>query len=535
MGRKKLARVLGLRGVLSGMLAIAVPVTTSLLLATSAPASAASRVVIRSTARSSSSSAPTGVAAGVSAGDVTRVSDADLAEQMQGIAASGAQWVRLDDIWPQVEWTQGSFNWQLPDRSVAAAVAAGIPNIDLIIDCYPPPWAENADGSPNAADFATFAQASAVRYSAMGVHTYEVCNEPNLGGEWNVDNDTTSVSEYTALLKLAYPAIKSADPKALVLLGGIGADNDSSSYMPQAWLQGIYADGGGGYFDAVSVHPYCWPAAPTDATTASWSYFYNLPDWIYATMAANGDGNKKVWITEFGYPTSPNSSYSNAVSPAQQATYITEAFNQAKQWPWVSALFVYNYQDGTDGTWDTYGLVDQSGTAKPALAAFEAEAQSQTATSTTTSDTTGTTTGTTPSTTTSTTSSPSGTTSGAVPGALDSSSVPSTPTNIVAALKGDSLTLTWTNPAGAQGDNIYRDGTKIASPGLVTSYQDRDVGAGSHTYYVTATDSAGQGPASNSVTVRFTTGPVPGRSLRSAGVAEHTPPGYMHGRPPAVA
>ncbi|MGD0256161.1 MAG: hypothetical protein ABSB99_11580 [Acidimicrobiales bacterium] len=46
---------------------------------------------------------------------------------------------------------------------------------------------------------------------------------------------------------------------------------------------------------------------------------------------------------------------------------ITDAFNQAKQWPWAGHLFVYNWQDGTDPTTidDNFGLVDSSGNAKP--------------------------------------------------------------------------------------------------------------------------------------------------------------------------
>jgi hypothetical protein len=68
-------------------------------------------------------------------------------------------------------------------------------------------------------------------------------------------------------------------------------------------------------------------------------------------------------------------------------------------------------------------------------------------------------------------------------------------------VSSSTVTLSWANPSGAQGDNVYRDGTKIASPGLVTSYQNTNVAAGSHTYYVTAYNSAGESVPSASVAV----------------------------------
>ncbi|MGA2036391.1 MAG: hypothetical protein ABSH04_02260 [Acidimicrobiales bacterium] len=72
-------------------------------------------------------------------------------------------------------------------------------------------------------------------------------------------------------------------------------------------------------------------------------------------------------------------------------------------------------------------------------------------------------------------------------------------------MSGTTVTLNWSNPSNAQGDDVYRDGVKIAWPGwpnpVVTSFQDAGLGAGTHSYYVTAYDGNGEGPASNVVTV----------------------------------
>ncbi len=86
----------------------------------------------------------------------------------------------------------------------------------------------------------------------MGVHTYEVWNEPNLAGFWKPVADPV---RYTELLKAAYLAIKQADPLATVVSGGLapaltsGGDIDAREFA-----QAMYANGAQGYFDALGHH-----------------------------------------------------------------------------------------------------------------------------------------------------------------------------------------------------------------------------------------------------------------------------------------
>jgi hypothetical protein len=80
------------------------------------------------------------------------------------------------------------------------------------------------------------------------------------------------------------------------------------------------------------------------------------------------------------------------------------------------------------------------------------------------------------------------------------------PTNVHATISGSSVVITWTQPAGqVDGNNIYRDGTKIAWPGYpnlpVTSYTDSGISVGSHTYAVSAYNPSGEGPLSAPVVV----------------------------------
>jgi hypothetical protein len=71
------------------------------------------------------------------------------------------------------------------------------------------------------------------------------------------------------------------------------------------FLADLYAAGAKGFFDGVSYHSYTWPQTPShDSPTGGWNRMLKARQ----TMVDNGDGAKKIWVTEFGAPTagSPN-------------------------------------------------------------------------------------------------------------------------------------------------------------------------------------------------------------------------------------
>ena len=125
-----------------------------------------------------------GVAADISPGGALyQLSNVHLATTLEEIVASGATWLRVDVPWTTVESAQGSFDWNTPDRVIRAAVSDGL-NIDVILD-YAPTWAQQpSSGFPNPSSFAAFVSAAAAHYSPIGVHTFEIWNEPNPGQEF---------------------------------------------------------------------------------------------------------------------------------------------------------------------------------------------------------------------------------------------------------------------------------------------------------------------------------------------------------------
>lgn len=84
---------------------------------------------------------------------------------------------------------------------------------------------------------------------------------------------------------------------------------------------------------------------------------------LYDTMVRNGDGQKKIWLTEFGAPTG---TAGNAVNDEQQAAIIAGGLSLARSLSYVGPLFVYEIRDaqtGSSDTEDNFGLLrtDRSG------------------------------------------------------------------------------------------------------------------------------------------------------------------------------
>lgn len=306
-------------------------------------------------------------------------SSADFDRDMGLIDSSGAGWLRIDFSWANIQRNgPTSYDWAPFDRLVTAARSRGLEVLGVI--GYTPAWARpssTADASTppaNPADFGKFAGEVAAHYGPMGVHAYEIWNEPNLAGNWKPAADP---AQYTQLLRAAYTAIKGADSSATVVSGGLSPATDNGRDRdPRSFLQGMYASGAKGHFDAVGHHPYCFPAAPGDAQSwSAWYQMYGTQNSLRSQMEANGDGGKKIWATEFGAPTNgPSGSYVSETTQAQQVSRAAELF---RSYAWAGPLFVWSSRDnGTDtGTnYNFFGLLRHDFSAKPSLSAFQAAA-----------------------------------------------------------------------------------------------------------------------------------------------------------------
>ncbi len=291
---------------------------------------------------------------------------AEIDEEIAGIAAAGARWIRTALHWRDVEPASAAEDdWTKADQIVTDAQAAGLSLVFAVGGA--PDWAGAATAGEFGNDpvqYAAFAAKVATRYAGR-VSAYELGNEPNL-----VNYVThPSTATYTEILRAAYPAIKAIDPGAFVLSGGLGGTRDKNGNISGAnFAAQLYAQGAKGFFDGIAYHPYTYPQLASTEAIAGGRGWSNMLE-VRATMVQYGDGAKPIWITEFGAPTQgPNS-----VSEEQQAAILHDGFDLWQTYSWGGVMSWFAYHDkATDSTshkgW--FGLVDGSGRHKPSYEVF---------------------------------------------------------------------------------------------------------------------------------------------------------------------
>ena len=196
-----------------------------------------------------------------------------------------------------------------------------------------------------------------------GCTAYEVWNEPNSILFWATGAQGPDAELYTQLLKTAYSTHQGADPGATVI-GGVLVGLVSFGSLtvdPVVFLERMYAAGAAGNMDALSFHPYHYGLKFSAGRGVPDSALTQL-DRMRGLMAANGDGGKKIWATEYGQPTS-------SVDEAEQADYLRDFLTTWRTLPYAGPAFIYTLRDrntasGSDA--DTLGVYRTDWTPKPA-------------------------------------------------------------------------------------------------------------------------------------------------------------------------
>ena len=282
---------------------------------------------------------------------------ASVAKQFELMEQMHVSMVRVDFDWSAIEGERGRYDWSYPDRIVAQAEARGMQVLALLT--YTPNWARPPDTTSHApplqvGDFAGFARAAAARYAPRGVHNWEIWNEPNISDFWSPRPD---VDAYGALFLAAAAAIRDVDGDATVITGGLtrGTDTADGRRVSQStFLDGLYRNGAARAADAIAIHPYSFPALPTDPNVVGG--FADLPQ-LHAQTQREGDPDKKIWVTEFGAPTG---TAADAMSERDQAATLLESLRMAQDWDWAGPLIFYELRDsGTDPAdlEDNFGVV----------------------------------------------------------------------------------------------------------------------------------------------------------------------------------
>lgn len=324
---------------------------------------------------------------------------------MDQIKAMGFTWVKQQFAWRDIEGAKkGAFDWSRPDEIIYRANVKGLDVLARMDNA--PDWAAPGCFDPatasmgparNVKDWTDFLIAFATRYKGR-VRAYQIWNEPNLAREWC--KRPPNPEQYAQLLKASYQAIKSVDPDALIVSGGLTpttADYDQA--MPDlkffARLYDAMGNQSAGYFDLLGVHAAGFKADPEadpgvvaqDAaltngdpspTEAKRIYSFRHVEDVRQLMVQRGDGGKQIAILEFGWTSDQvNPAYSwFRVSEEEKANRITRAFQYAKQnWaPWIGVMsLIYMANADWQGNEEQYwwAITNPDGTPRPAYNALK--------------------------------------------------------------------------------------------------------------------------------------------------------------------
>ena len=219
--------------------------------------------------------------------------------------------------------------------------------------------------------WARFVFQTATRYRGK-VQAWEIWNEPDFTptagtgwfGFWS-----GTVDQYARLLKVAYLAVKAADPNATVVSGGMAFWFQPDFYprLLRSIRQDPNAAANGYYFDVTAWHWY-----------SRASQLYERTLWIKDELAKASIAGKRVWVTEANLPVCGDPGLKERLTCTagshrgtldHQAAFMVQAIAYA----WVAGVervFIFQLYDDELGAGEYYGLVRNDGTARPALAAL---------------------------------------------------------------------------------------------------------------------------------------------------------------------
>jgi polysaccharide biosynthesis protein PslG len=311
-------------------------------------------------------------------------------EQFQLLKRGGVDSVRIPIEWGAVQPVRGAGpNWSSVDSIVTRAANAGVEVLPFLSGA--PAWAVPAVFVPGsgktakapghlpvsgaaASAWSSFVRQAVARYGLNGsfwtehplvpprpIRTWQIWNEENF--KYFVANPNPA--EYGKLVKLSYTAIKSTDPGAKAILGGMFAlpkgcrskAKPKRVYCARDFLDLMYRTTPGvkTQFDGVALHPY--------------SYFYpELKPRIEefrAVLKENLDSGKGLWITELGWSSQhPTRANLFAKGPNGQAAQLKGAFSllKSRQAKWkLRQVFWFSVDDqaGSCNFCDGSGLFGQ--------------------------------------------------------------------------------------------------------------------------------------------------------------------------------
>lgn len=250
------------------------------------------------------------------------------------------------------------------DRIIKQSTQAGLSSYCIIMGT--PAWmaSKPTEGverpwniMPRLDQWSATLEAGVRHHAELGVHTWEIWNEPNIEPFWSPKPDS---DEYYQVLAASYAAIKKVDPQAFVMGCSLAGPHGPSHRPPYEFVEEVLKRGGGKVMDAISIHPYRQPRAPEDS-----EYLDDLR--AISDLTAKYGRRLPIWITEVGWPNGVG-----GASEAWSAQMIARSYLLAIS-AGVKNIAWYDYHDdGQDPSYNehNFGVLWYDLTPKPAYFAY---------------------------------------------------------------------------------------------------------------------------------------------------------------------
>lgn len=199
-----------------------------------------------------------------------------------------------------------------PTPTVLGGVLSGSPRLDWPASLRPgASWPAVTAGATSATVTCPNARADDRYMVATGSAVSVSTSDSTVDGRWPGDTYVSQVTSTGYVLSPPpwlgrFPAVAASGPGTTF---GVG-----HGYPPDVFLTRMYtAAGGAPMFDALSMHPYAYPALSTFRYLDAGSW--EMVPALRQIMVANGDGAKSIWFTELGAPTGQNQASWPAAAP----------------------------------------------------------------------------------------------------------------------------------------------------------------------------------------------------------------------------
>jgi hypothetical protein len=324
------------------------------------------------------------------------------ADQFQRLKRGGVDSIRIPIVWADAQPVNGgSPVWSGPDALVGGAAAVGLDVLPVLYGA--PSWAvqnvpvPGSGGTVNApktlpvktgaqrAAWSTFLTQAVARYGPNGSFWAEnPALPPRPIRTWQVGNEANfkyfvvrpNPADFGKLVSISYAALRSVDPGAKVVLGGLFTRPYEATVRrkpPQAYFATDFLDrmyrsmpGIKRKFIGVALHPY---AREFQTLTG------DIED-VRAVLRANHDAGKGIWITELGWSSQPkaaNNSFAKGISGQKKQLQGAFGLLKRNQVKWkLKRLYWFSIDDatGTCNFCDGSGLFGAGFAPKPSWFAF---------------------------------------------------------------------------------------------------------------------------------------------------------------------